>query len=66
MEEPESRPSAKEILEILDAEDGEDSILCVNIVEAPSALWNYYPGFFYKCTSTSVLFSNIWPQWSKW
>jgi len=35
MEDPKSRPSAKQILEILEVvESGDDSIMCVNIVEA--------------------------------
>jgi PDZ-binding kinase len=38
MEDPELRPSAREIISILDTEDKEESILCVNIVEAPSAV----------------------------
>lgn len=38
-EDPEKRPSAKEILELLDENSaGDDSILCVNMVEAPSAV----------------------------
>jgi len=38
-EDPEKRPSAKEILELLDEKSGgDDSILCVNMVEAPSAV----------------------------
>jgi len=38
MGDPNSRPSAKEILEILDADEADDSIVCVNIVEAPPAV----------------------------
>ncbi|XP_023331047.1 lymphokine-activated killer T-cell-originated protein kinase [Eurytemora carolleeae] len=38
MEDPRLRPSARDIINILDSENKEDSVLCVNVIEAPSAL----------------------------
>ena len=38
MEDPTIRPSARDIINILDLEDKDNSVLCVNVIEAPSAL----------------------------
>ena len=38
MEEAKLRPSARDIINIMDSEDKDNSVLCINVIEAPSAL----------------------------